>query len=60
VNKDISEASFVYKSWLDAGGELEFVHDSIGSWLSVNKDIIERQCVYDAWLHAGGEEIEIE
>jgi hypothetical protein len=48
------DARFVYKSWLDAGGDKELVQEPIKVWLGKNRDNHEADFVYKAWLDAGG------
>ncbi|MCD4767858.1 MAG: hypothetical protein K8R34_15295, partial [Methanosarcinales archaeon] len=49
------EAQFVFKAWLDAGGEKELVQEPIEAWLEEHKTELEAQFVFKAWLDAGGE-----
>jgi hypothetical protein len=50
-------AQFLYKAWLDAGGEREreLLRTPIEHWLSVHRDSIGVSFVCAAWLKAGGE-----
>jgi hypothetical protein len=49
------DATFVYRSWLDAGGEKEAVRDHIVTWLGKHDTEPNAQFVYSSWLDAGGE-----
>jgi len=54
-HKTLPEAQFVYKSWLDAGGDIEFVREGIEVWLGKHKTLPEARFVYKSWLDAGGD-----
>jgi hypothetical protein len=49
-----SSMYLIYRSWLNAGGELDFVWGGIHSWLSLHKNLPEARFVYEPWLNAGG------
>ncbi|MCX9086842.1 MAG: hypothetical protein OIN90_04695, partial [Candidatus Methanoperedens sp.] len=53
-NWDGDKANFVYKAWLDAGGDTEMVHKSIEVWLRKHGEDVEAEFVYSAWFKAGG------
>jgi hypothetical protein len=50
-----AEAQFVYKAWLDAGGEREVVREGVVAWLGTHGIDVEAGFIYPAWLNAGGE-----
>ena len=49
------EASFIFKAWLDAGGEKEFIKDYIRAWLKKYPEEMGTHFVIKAWLDAGGD-----
>ncbi|MCK4761916.1 MAG: hypothetical protein KAW12_06935 [Candidatus Aminicenantes bacterium] len=49
------EASFVIKSWLAAGGEIDLVRSYVSPWLKKFPLEIETEFVIKSWLDAGGE-----
>lgn len=55
ANSRVACASFVYKAWLDAGGERDAVHEPLLGWVDAHGLTIDAQFIYDAWLKAGGE-----
>lgn len=48
------KASFIYKSWLDAGGEVEPIREQALAWLATHGGLPEARFVYKSWLDAGG------
>jgi hypothetical protein len=50
-----AKANFVYRAWLNAGGDTELVKDCIAAWLAGHVTNAESQFCYRAWLDAGGE-----
>ncbi|NBB53235.1 hypothetical protein GVN24_33675 [Rhizobium sp. CRIBSB] len=54
-NRTALKASFVYKAWLDANGDVEAVRENLLQWLAVHGTTPEAQFVYKAWLDARGE-----
>jgi len=48
-------AEFVYKAWLEAGGEKDLVRDHMVAWLGEHGTDAKADFVYKAWLEAGGE-----
>ena len=55
AHQDSEDAPFVYKAWLNAGGDTQLVRDPIGSWLAAHKGSEPAGFVYPAWLDAGGD-----
>ena len=54
-HKTNTEAQFIYKAWLEAGGEKELVQEPIEAWLEEYKTNTEARFIYKAWLDAGCE-----
>ncbi|MFN7611718.1 MAG: hypothetical protein ACK5QX_12420, partial [bacterium] len=54
-NDIAQKASFVYKNWLEAKGEIAVVREPILGWLKRYGATPEAQFVYKAWLDAKGE-----
>src|SRR5258707_1231844 len=50
-----SDARFVYKSWLDGGGDIELVRGNIKAWRGDHEMDSAAQFVYQSWLDAGGD-----
>ncbi|WP_205910424.1 hypothetical protein, partial [Rhizobium sp. FKL33] len=49
------EAQFVYKAWLDVGGEVGAVRESLLLWVERHGTTPKAGFVYQAWLDGGGE-----
>ncbi|MBW3245840.1 hypothetical protein KUV57_24725 [Epibacterium sp. DP7N7-1] len=54
-NSKATKASFVYRAWLDAGGDVEAVREKLLLWVEEHSTATEAQFVYRAWLDAGGD-----
>jgi hypothetical protein len=54
-NSTAIKASFVYKAWLDAKGEVDAVREKLLLWLAEHGTTAEAQFVYNSWLDAKGE-----
>ena len=54
-NDKALKASYVYKAWLDAGGDVDAVREKLLLWVAENGATPEAQFVYKAWLDAGGD-----
>ena len=52
-----ADAEFVFKSWLDAGGEISLVKDAVLAWLKIERHgtSADASFVFKSWLDAGGE-----
>ena len=48
-------ATFVYRAWLEAGGEVAPVREKLLAWVERHGEESEAQFVYRGWLDAGGE-----
>jgi hypothetical protein len=48
------EAAFVFRLWLDAGGERDLVAEAVNGWLERYGERIDASFVLRAWLNAGG------
>jgi hypothetical protein len=55
VNHSISCASFIYRAWLDAGGDRDAVSRNLLAWVDARGLTPEASHVYKAWLDAGGD-----
>ncbi|MEM7664110.1 MAG: hypothetical protein AAF292_17850 [Pseudomonadota bacterium] len=51
-NSAAPKASFVYKAWLDAGGEVQAVRDKLLLWVEEHGTSPEADFVFKAWLDA--------
>ncbi len=49
------ETAFVYKDWLDNGGDKDYIRPSIFAWLQVHGTNFEASFVYQSWLDTGGD-----
>jgi hypothetical protein len=49
------EAQFVYRAWLDAGGQRALIDRHVLAWIEIFGATEEAQFVYPAWLEAGGQ-----
>ncbi|MCX6583748.1 MAG: hypothetical protein NT166_26530, partial [Candidatus Aminicenantes bacterium] len=50
-----NEASFIFQSWLDAGGEKEVIRAYVGPWLEKYPLEMETYFIMKSWLDTGGE-----
>jgi ferritin len=50
-----AEASFIYRAWLDAGGDKDIVRKPLLAWLNEHATDADARFVYKAWLDAGGD-----
>jgi hypothetical protein len=48
------EAAFVFRLWLDAGGERELVAAPVSAWLEKYGERLDASFVLRAWLNSGG------
>ena len=53
-------ARFVYRSWLDAGGELELIEQPLRGWLASNWSTPAAKFIRIAWARAGGDPSRLE
>jgi len=54
-HKTAPEAAFVYRAWLDGGGEPDLVQQPIADWIELHHTDAEAGFVYKGWLNVGGE-----
>jgi hypothetical protein len=53
-NRLLPEASFVYRTWLNATKDTVAIEEPLAEWLDVNGCADEADRVFRAWLQAGG------
>ncbi|MCC5994825.1 MAG: hypothetical protein JJU18_00455 [Oceanicaulis sp.] len=53
-NDSESKGSFVYRSWLDAEGDVDAVREPVLAWIAEHATAPEAQFVYKGWLDAEG------
>lgn len=53
-NRLLPEASFVYRTWLNATGDTVSIEKPLAEWLALNGSVDDADRVFRAWLQAGG------
>jgi hypothetical protein len=55
LHAQVVEASFVYRAWLDAGGDVKTIREFFLGWIEEHGESAEADFVYKAWLESGGQ-----